>query len=154
MNINDFSCFLCFSSSQYGPKLSQVCRSWRQVGSSRLQVDPKLVQVGPKTAQKGPRCGHAGQIVSSLMHYHWRSGAKSPGGIRQVDSCRSGEGHRRCSRSRTKSKYKRLRSIAAVGVRLVFPYFVCVDPRTSHVLEVWPLKRQAMSQGLRPVTQK
>ena len=46
MNINDFSCFLCFSSSQYGPKLAQVCPSWRQVGSSSPHVDPKLAQVG------------------------------------------------------------------------------------------------------------
>ena len=66
MIINDFCYFLCFSSFQYGFKLAQVCRSWRQVGSSRLQVDRKLAQIGSKTAQEEPGCGHAGQIFVSL----------------------------------------------------------------------------------------
>ena len=70
MKINDFSYFLCFSSFQYGFKLAQVCRSWRQVDSSRLQVDRKLAQIGSKTAQEEPGCGHAGQIFVSLEDSH------------------------------------------------------------------------------------
>ena len=82
-----FLYFLCFNSYQYGFKLAQVCRSWRQVGSSRLQVDRKLDQIGSMTAQEGRRCGHAGQIFVSLGFSNAKKGRDPQRGaarIRQV----------------------------------------------------------------------
>ena len=107
MKINDFLCFLCFSSSQYGSKLAQVCPSWRQVGSSRLQVDPKLVQVGPKTAQKGPRCGHARPILVSLGFFSPKNGRDTQ---RESTSSRRGAGEYSAS-SRQGSHFRGPRSL-------------------------------------------